>query len=84
MIFIEEFHNGGSFSSLQFYRKIGSRLVLIVQLSTNDVSQNKALGTISNSKNIESFDDKTVLGAIEFIATLKYVYIDRGFYESYC
>ena len=40
---------------------------LIVQLSTNDVSQNKALGTISNSKNIESFDDKTVLGAIEFI-----------------
>ena len=40
---------------------------LIVQLSTNDVSQNKPLGTITNSKNIESFDNTTVLGAIEFI-----------------
>lgn len=39
----------------------------IVQLSTNDVSQNKPLGVISNSKNIESFDNTTVLGAIEFI-----------------
>ena len=45
---------------------------LIVQLSTNDASQNKPLGTISNSMNKEDFDTTTIIGAIEYIiATAK-------------
>ncbi|MBQ8288207.1 MAG: SGNH/GDSL hydrolase family protein [Clostridia bacterium] len=40
---------------------------LIVQLSTNDASQNKPLGTISDSMNKEDFDTTTVIGAIEYI-----------------
>lgn len=40
---------------------------LIVQLSTNDASQNKPLGTISNSMNKEDFDTNTIIGAIEYI-----------------
>lgn len=40
---------------------------LIVQLSTNDASQNKPLGTISDSMNLEDFDTTTVIGAIEYI-----------------
>ena len=40
---------------------------LIVQLSTNDASQNKPLGTISSSMNKEDFDTKTIIGAIEYI-----------------
>lgn len=40
---------------------------LIVQLSTNDVTQNVPRGTISSSKNIEEIDNTTTLGAIEFI-----------------
>ena len=40
---------------------------LIVQLSTNDASNNIALGTLSESKSIADFDTKTVIGAIEYI-----------------
>ncbi|MBQ8382726.1 MAG: SGNH/GDSL hydrolase family protein [Clostridia bacterium] len=40
---------------------------LIVQLSTNDASQNKPLGTVSDSKNSADFDTTTVIGAMEFI-----------------
>ena len=41
--------------------------LFIVQLSTNDASQNKPLGTLTDSFDINSFDDKTVIGAIETI-----------------
>lgn len=40
---------------------------LIVQLSTNDASQNKPLGAVSDSKNSADFDQTTVIGAMEFI-----------------
>ncbi len=40
---------------------------LIVQLSTNDATQNKPLGKISDSMNKDDFDTKTVIGAIEYI-----------------
>ncbi len=40
---------------------------LIVQLSTNDASQNKPLGTVSSSKNSADFDKTTIIGAMEFI-----------------
>lgn len=40
---------------------------LIVQLSTNDASQNKPLGTVSDSKSSADFDKTTVIGAMEFI-----------------
>ncbi len=39
----------------------------ICQLSTNDASQNKPLGTISTSYNISDFDTSTVIGAMEYI-----------------
>ena len=38
--------------------------LFIFQLSTNDASQNKPLGTISPTKDINSFDTKTIAGAI--------------------
>lgn len=40
---------------------------LVCQLSTNDATKKKPLGTISDSKDINSFDTKTVAGAIEYI-----------------
>lgn len=39
----------------------------IVQLSTNDATQNLALGAVSDSYEIDSFDTKTVIGAMEYI-----------------
>lgn len=39
----------------------------IVQLSTNDATQNKPLGKISNSTNKEDFDTSTIIGAMEYI-----------------
>lgn len=39
----------------------------ICQLSTNDATKNIPLGEISSNKNRESFDTKTVAGAIEYI-----------------
>lgn len=41
--------------------------VFICQLSTNDATKRKPLGTISDSKDIDSFDTQTVCGAIEYI-----------------
>lgn len=41
--------------------------VFVCQLSTNDATQKKPLGEISNSVNINDFDTKTVAGAIEYI-----------------
>lgn len=40
---------------------------LIVQLSTNDASGGLPLGTMTDSKDINSFDTSTVIGAIEYI-----------------
>jgi|GEM_PF-956063 len=40
---------------------------LIVQLSTNDATNNKPLGTISDSYNLEDFDTTTIIGAMEYI-----------------
>lgn len=39
----------------------------ICQLSTNDASKNKPLGTVSDSFDMETFDTHTVAGAIEYI-----------------
>ena len=41
--------------------------LFICQLSTNDATQNKPLGKIAEGKDIDSFDVKTVAGAIEYI-----------------
>lgn len=41
--------------------------MLVVQLSSNDATRLKTLGTISDSKNMEDFDDTTIIGAIEYI-----------------
>lgn len=40
---------------------------LIVQLSTNDASQNKTLGALSDSFASEDMDTSTIIGAIEYI-----------------
>lgn len=37
------------------------------QLSTNDASQNKPLGSISDGKNLNDFKTTTIIGAIEYI-----------------
>lgn len=39
----------------------------ICQLSTNDASQNKPMGTVSDSTNMEDFDTSTIIGAMEYI-----------------
>ena len=39
----------------------------ICQLSTNDASQNKPLGKVSDSFNMEDFDTSTITGAMEYI-----------------
>jgi len=44
----------------------------ICQLSTNDATQNKPLGTISASKNKNDFDKTTIIGAIEYIIAYAY------------
>lgn len=41
--------------------------VFVCQLSTNDATKNVPLGSIANGKDINSFDTKTVCGAIEYI-----------------
>lgn len=41
--------------------------LFLCQLSTNDATQKKELGTISRSKEPDSFDTTTVAGAIEYI-----------------
>ncbi len=39
----------------------------VVQLSTNDATQNLELGKVSGSRDMADFDTKTILGAIEYI-----------------
>ena len=39
----------------------------VCQLSTNDAPHNKPLGAITESYGLETFDTKTIAGAIEFI-----------------
>lgn len=41
--------------------------MLVVQLSTNDATQGKPLGQISDGNDIAGFDTTTVAGAIEYI-----------------
>ena len=41
--------------------------MLVVQLSTNDATQQKPLGSISPSRELADFDTATVAGAIEYI-----------------
>lgn len=41
--------------------------LLVCQLSTNDATQKKELGSVSKSMNIEDFDTHTVAGAMEYI-----------------
>lgn len=45
---------------------------LIVQLSTNDASQNKPLGSVSSSYKAEDQDTSTIIGAIEYIIAYAY------------
>lgn len=40
---------------------------VVVQLSTNDATMKKPLGEISSSSSIDSFNTKTITGAIEYI-----------------
>lgn len=39
----------------------------ICQLSTNDASQGKSLGAVSESENLEDFNTQTIIGAMEYI-----------------
>lgn len=41
--------------------------LFVCQLSTNDATQNKPLGNVSESKDLADFDTSTVAGAIEYI-----------------
>jgi lysophospholipase L1-like esterase len=41
--------------------------LFICQLSTNDATKNLKLGEISEGKNLSDFDQKTVIGAMEYI-----------------
>lgn len=41
--------------------------LFLCQLSTNDATQGKTLGAVTDGKEIEEFDTKTVAGAIEYI-----------------
>lgn len=44
----------------------------VCQLSTNDASKNKPLGTVDDHYDIDAFDTKTVAGAIEYITAYAY------------
>lgn len=41
--------------------------LFVCQLSTNDATQNKPLGAVIESMNLEDFDTSTVAGAVEYI-----------------
>lgn len=41
--------------------------LLVCQLSTNDATTNKPLGNMSSTMELEEFDTKTIIGAIEYI-----------------
>lgn len=46
--------------------------LVVIQLSTNDASKDKPLGEIAIDKDIESFDTKTITGAMEYIIAYSY------------
>ena len=41
--------------------------LMIVQLSTNDATLKKDLGTVAAGTDLASFDDKTIIGAMEYV-----------------
>lgn len=43
--------------------------IFVCQLSTNDATKNKPLGSVEKSDNKDGYDTKTVAGAIEYIIT---------------
>lgn len=49
------------------FKKYGSPDKLIVQLSTNDATQGKPMGTLGDSFDKADFDQTTVIGAMEYI-----------------
>ena len=59
-------------SGMKRYKKCDH---FIIQLSTNDATQGKPLGKLSDSTNKEDFDTSTIMGAMEYIiATVKETY----------
>lgn len=60
--------NGDSYISRLNDVDINQKFDMVVcQLSTNDATQKKELGTISDSEKLEDFDTKTITGAMEYI-----------------
>ena len=61
--------NGGStyVARLKKVAKSTQFDAVICQLSTNDASQKRELGAVSDSRRMAGFDIKTVIGAIEYI-----------------
>lgn len=60
----------GSASYISRLKKLDTKMTVdlfVCQLSTNDATQGKPLGTVSNSTNLADFDIQTVAGAIEYI-----------------
>lgn len=57
-------HNSSYVARLKNFNKERRPEKLVVQLSTNDATQNVPLGTLSDG---EAYDVKTIIGAIEFI-----------------
>jgi hypothetical protein len=60
----------GTGSYIERFKKLDKNMKLdlfVCQLSTNDATQNKLLGDISDSKDLNVFDTSTVTGAIEYI-----------------
>lgn len=62
---------------------------IVIQLSTNDASNNNPLGTVSDSENKEDFDCSTVAGSIEYIIAYSeetwncpVVFYTNSYYES--
>ncbi len=49
------------------FEKSAKPQALIVQLSTNDATQNLPLGTIAEGKELDGFDTTTTIGAMEYI-----------------
>ncbi len=61
---------GGGESYITRLKRLDKNLkvdALIVQLSTNDANSKIELGKISDSKDISSFNTKTIIGAMEYI-----------------
>lgn len=62
--------NEDSTSYVERLKEIDSDMkmdLMIVQLSTNDATLNKELGMLASGTDLGSFDDTTVIGAIEYI-----------------